>query len=136
VVFCENADAMKLCVIAIVASLGCATDDDRPATLAGVTETVLTPYCALPECHSSLRRQSSYVFDSVAEAQISLKNGNLISVCDAPPCYNAPGESYLLTVITNGDAYGNRMPIDQPLPNLDSVFVAQWIIDGAPGYTP
>lgn len=129
---------MKLLALLLVVIAACGTVDDRPLTLAFVTETVLTPYCALPECHSSLRRQSGYVFDSVAEAQISLKDGNLIAVCDTTPCdYDAlPGQSYLLTVITNGDSYGNRMPLDQPLPNLDSVLIANWIEAGAPGYTP
>ena len=107
----------------------CGVHDDRPLTLAYVTETVLTPYCALPECHSSLRREYGYVFDSVAETQLSLKEGGLIDVGN-------PGGSYLLTVITNGDRFGNRMPLDSPLPNLDSVFIAQWITAGAPGYTP
>jgi hypothetical protein len=127
--------ALKVCAF-VTAMVGCATDDDRPLSLAYVTETVLTPYCSLPECHSSLRRQSGYVFDSVAATQISLKDGDLVDVCDTPPCYNAPGESYLLTVITNGDTHGHRMPLDQPLPNLDSVYIARWITAGAPGYTP
>lgn len=128
---------MKPFTVLLLVIAACGTSDDRPLTLAYVTETVLTPYCALPECHSSQRRQSGYVFDSVAATQISLKDGNLIVVCDsAASCDNAPGESYLLTVITNKDSYGNRMPLDQPLPNLDEVFIAQWIEAGAPGYTP
>jgi hypothetical protein len=127
---------MKLFALLLLVSTACGTDDDRPRTLAFVTETVLTPYCALPECHSSQRRQNGYVFDSVPETQISLKDGELINVCEMPPCYDSPSESYLLTVITNKDSYGNRMPLDQPLPNLDSVFIEQWIVAGAPGYTP
>jgi hypothetical protein len=126
---------MKLAVFALVAVAACGTDE-RPPTLGYITETILAPSCGVAECHSSLKRQSDYVFDSVASAQDSIKNGNLIAVCDAPPCEDAPGASYLLTVITDGDSAGNRMPIDQPLPNLDAVLIARWITDGAPGYTP
>jgi len=127
---------MKFHVLTLLAIAACNTDDDRPATLAYVTETILAPNCGVAECHSSLHRQSNYVFDSVAATQISIKNGNLIVTCETPPCPSAPGGSYLLTVITDGDVEGNRMPLDEPLPNLDAVLIANWIIDGAPGYTP
>jgi hypothetical protein len=127
---------MKLALLFILAIAACGTDDDRPLTLAYLTETILAPNCALPECHSSLRQQSGYVFETVATTQTSIKNGNLIVTCETPPCLNAPGSSYLLTVITNGDAYGHRMPLDEPLPNLDADYIARWIIAGAPGYIP
>jgi hypothetical protein len=127
---------MKLCILSLLVTAACNTVDDRPETLAYITETVLAPNCGVAECHSSLRRQSNYVFDSVAEAQTSIKNGSLIVACTTPPCPNAPGGSYLLRVITDGDIYGNRMPLDEPLPNLDAVLIAKWITDGAPGYVP
>src|SRR5512141_787389 len=111
-----------LCAIAMLAA--CSTTDDRPRTLAYITESVLTPYCSGAECHSSAKRQSSYVFDSVAEAQASIASGALVDVCAAPPCDDSPGRSFLLTVITQKDTFGNRMPLDEPLPNLDSVLIA------------
>jgi len=127
--------SIALIALALVLA-ACGTNDDRPRTLADVTEMILAPNCGVAECHSSLRRQSGYIFDSVEGAQDSIKNGNLIETCAAPPCTGAPGGSYLLTVITNGDRFGNRMPLDEPLPNLDAVMIADWITDGAPGYQP
>ncbi len=130
----QKYDVRAFLLIAFVAA--CSTTDDRPQTLAYVTETVLQPYCATAECHSTSKRQSDIVFDSVAEAQRSIKDKGLIDICATPPCMDSPGKSYLLTVITTKDAQGNRMPLDEPVPNLDDVYIANWIIAGAPGYTP
>jgi len=125
---------MKLVLLALALS-ACGTDD-RPPTLGYITETIFVPSCSSAFCHSSLKRAGGYAFDTVANAEDSIKSLPLIATCPVPPCDNAPGESYLLTVITDKDIYGNRMPYDQPLPNLDAVLIAQWITDGAPGYTP
>ncbi len=122
--------------LAVAALAACSVTDDRPETLAYITETILAPSCGTAECHSAMKRQSGYAFDSVGAAQDSIKNGALVAICATPPCDSAPGSSYLLTVITNQDIYGNRMPLDQPLPNLDAVLIANWITAGAPGYTP
>jgi hypothetical protein len=67
--------------LALLAALGaCATTDDRPQTLAYITETILVPNCATAECHSALENQNNYVFDTVEHAQKSLdgtSNGTL-----------------------------------------------------------
>ncbi len=116
----------------------CATTDDRPQTLAYVTETVLAPNCAGAECHSALRRANDYVFDTVEHAQRSLDGtsggtlGPLIAPCTATPC--DPSKSSLITVITMQDSFGNRMPLDHPLANKDIFFIGTWIENGAAGY--
>ena len=126
----------KLLVFVIVVLASCNVTDDRPPTLGYITETILAPNCGVAECHSSLKRQSTYAFDTVANAQASIKSGDLIATCPGAPCPSSPGDSYLLTVITNEDSFGNRMPLDEPLPNVDAVLIAQWLTDDAPGYTP
>jgi hypothetical protein len=126
----------------------CSTTEDRPATLAYVTETILVPYCASAECHSSGHQQSNYVFDTVANAQKSLAGmygvggtlGALIVQCTTPPpnCTDAAGQSILAGLVGRDpsfkDSAGHWMPLDQPLPNKDVFFIGTWINDGAPGY--
>ncbi len=128
--------------LALLAALGaCATTDDRPQTLAYVTETILAPNCASAECHSASKRQNHYVFDTVANAQASLAGtldggtgtaGQLITVCATPPC--PPSDSALIAIITEKDAYGNRMPLDHPLSNKDIFLIGTWIENGAAGF--
>jgi hypothetical protein len=133
----------------VVCALGaCTTTDDRPETLAYITETILAPNCGGAECHSASKRQSNYAFDTVEGTQAALTRSlapgggpALVRTCEMlpdpkiTPCYEADAASYLLTVITNADQFGNRMPLDQPLANLDTVLIAHWIRDGAPGFT-
>jgi hypothetical protein len=125
---------MKL-VVALVLFAACSVTEDRPETLAFITETILAPKCGTTECHSSMVKTQGYAFDSVAAAQNALAQ-NLIAACDVPPCDEAPSNSYLIKVITDKDSFGNRMPLDQALPNKDMVLIAKWITDGAEGYTP
>jgi hypothetical protein len=116
----------------------CATTDDRPQNLPYITEAILAPNCAGAECHSQLRRSSGYVFDTVAHAQASLAgpadstSRALIAPCAATPC--PPGDSLLIRYITTKDSFGNRMPLDHPLENIDIDLIANWIEDGAVGY--
>ncbi len=135
-----HAGLMKPSWLCLLVPLGaiaaCDVTDDRPETLAYVTETVLAPNCGTAECHSAMKKQSNYVFDSVAGAQASIAGGDLVATCATPPCDDADAGSYLLTVITTKDVEGNRMPRDQPLANKDIVYIASWITDGADGYVP
>jgi len=124
----------------------CTTTDDRPQTLAYITETILAPRCAQAECHSSVRKQSGYVFDTVEHAQASIADVNMLGSHGG--ALVKPGDekaSWLLIVIggvedsdgtREADVLGNRMPLDQPLPNLDVYFIGKWIENGAEGYTP
>ncbi len=122
--------ALAICVI------GCGIDETRPENLAYITTTILAPRCGTSTCHSEMKRQSGLVFDSVAGAQRSIALGGLVATCEEPPCETGPRDSYLLTVITDGDARGNRMPLDAPLANRDIALMATWITDGAAGYEP
>ncbi len=123
-------------LVALGGLVACDVTDDRPQTLAYVTETILAPSCGTAECHSAMKKQSNYVFDSVAGAQASIAGGGLIATCAQPPCESADASSYLLTVISTQDVEGDRMPLDQPLANKDIDFIANWITDGADGYVP
>ncbi len=124
-----------LCCL-VTATVACNVTDDRPETLAYITETVFVPSCGQAECHSSMVKQRGYAFDSVEAAQDSISNGGLVDVCATPPCTGADADSYLLTVITTQDIEGHRMPLGEPLANKDIVLIANWITDGADGYTP
>ena len=121
----------------ISATSGCAPRDDRPETLACVTETILAPSCALAECHSAMTRVFNYAFDNVELAQEALDGTDalrLIGPCAAPPCSTSPDDSYLIQVITSQDIYGNRMPDDSSMPGEDVQLIIDWIRDGATGY--
>jgi hypothetical protein len=122
---------MKLIFLAFAAVVACNVTDDRPETLAYITETILEPSCGTAECHSAMKAEKHYVFDSVDAARTSLQDS--VVTCDEPPCTTAPAGSYLLTVITQKDDEGNRMPLDMPLSNKDIVLIEQWILDGSPG---
>lgn len=124
---------MKRIFLAFATLVACNVTDDRPETLAYITETILKPSCATAECHSAMKAQNGYVFDSVAAANTSLQPP-MVLTCDEPPCTKAPAGSYLLTVISKADDEGNRMPLDQPLANKDIALIAQWLLDGAPGF--
>jgi len=132
-----------LCALA-----ACSTTEDRPETLAYVTETILVPYCSSAECHSTAHEQSRYVFDTVEHAQVSLAGmygtggtlGQLIMPCmtSPPPCTDAAGASILAGIVARDpnfkDTAGHWMPLDQPLPNKDVFFIGNWINDGAAGF--
>ncbi len=111
----------------------CSTTDDRPQTLAYITETILAPNCATAECHASLHAANGYVFDTVEHAQTSLA----LHYAQLPMVVpGKPSESYLATVISSQDQFGNRMPLDHPLANLDVDFIGVWITNGADGFVP
>jgi hypothetical protein len=125
-----------LAIAAVCALAACNVTDDRPETLAYITEAILAPSCGTAECHSAMKREKGYAFDTVENAQDSIANGELVEVCATPPCVGAPADSYLLTVITSQDVEGNRMPLDQPLANKSIYLIGNWITNGAEGYTP
>jgi hypothetical protein len=133
--------------LALFATLGaCATSDDRPQTLAYITETILAPRCSQAECHSSVRRQSGYVFDTVEHAQESLADPNMTGSFGQPLITPGQPLSSTLLIVLGGvedadgkryeDNFGNRMPLDAPLPNLDVYYIGTWIKNGAAGYVP
>jgi hypothetical protein len=119
--------------------------DDRPATLPFISQAILKPSCGTATCHSAMKAQSNDVFDSIEGTRASIKlHPELVTTCDrvVPPstdnCASDDDlqQSYLLTVITQGDPEGDRMPLDQALSNKDIILIATWIKDGAPGLEP
>jgi hypothetical protein len=123
-------------IAAWIALTGCNVTDDRPETLAYITEAILAPSCGTATCHSAMKREYGYAFDSVAEAQKSIQSHALILTCGDPPCAGAAANSPLLTFLWKNDSQGNRMPIDAPLANADIDLIGRWIDDGAFGYQP
>jgi len=112
----------RLVLVGAIALAACTqSDNDRPATLEYITEAILQPSCAQADCHSSLRRERGYVFDTVAEAKKSL-SGIVVST--------DPDASLLYLVLTRQVL---RMPYDSPLPDKDIALIRTWITDGAPG---
>jgi len=149
---------MKLFCLVACTLAACAVTDDRPETFAYINETILAPSCGTTLCHSAMKKAGGYAFDSLANTAASFALSNappriayerLIVTCDRvmnpqpSPCDQAIQESFLMTVMTTGSSPNgidpnrpNRMPLDQPLASKDLVFIADWIRNGADGYTP
>ena len=116
--------AMYRLVLAAAAALaGCSqTDNNRPATLEYITEAILQPACSQSVCHSSLRNERGYAFDTVEAARRSMQG--LVTKGE-------PAESSLLYTVLIRPI--KRMPYDSPLPDKDIALIKQWLDDGAPG---
>jgi len=127
------------CLLLACLLAACAHDDERPETLAYVTEAILAPNCGTANCHSTWKHEEDDVFDTVAGALAAMQNKNrLLLACQhgqivLDPCDDAR-ETYLYAVIDGSDRFGNRMPLDQPLANKDIKFISEWIDSGADGY--
>lgn len=112
------------------------TTDDRPRTLAYITDTILAPTCASAECHSAFKRQVGDEFDTVDAARRSIVGNGLVLPDDAAD----PAGSLLIQSLTVGapsilsPGSGNvRMPYDAPMPDADIALIEAWIADHAPG---
>ena len=106
----------RLALAAAVAVAACTqTDNDRPATLAYITEAILQPSCGQDVCHSSYRRERGYAFDTVDNARLTL--APIVNV-------EEPQLSLLYTVLTRQI---KRMPYDAPLPDKDIELILLWI---------
>jgi hypothetical protein len=113
------------------------TTDDRPRTIAYVTEAILAPTCGQAQCHSTFRQARGDVFDTVVAARRSLIVNGLISFDSAPQYDPAnPKNAILIQWLTQTDPLGRgigRMPYDSPMPNEDVNFLELYIKEGAPG---
>ena len=113
---------------------GCGEPDDRPRTLAYITDTILAPTCASAQCHSAFKRQVGDQFDTADAARQSIVVNSLVDVSDPP-------SSILYQSITVGSTSlldprsGTkvRMPYDAPMPDADVALILHWIEDGAEG---
>jgi hypothetical protein len=124
----------RVLVLALLVACG-TTKDDRPRTIAYVTEAVLAPTCGGAECHSEFSQNRGDIFDTVAGARASLVH-NLLSFDSTQYDPGKPDNSALIIWITQDDPFGlniGRMPYDAPLPNADVNFLKQYIREGAPG---
>lgn len=114
----------RLVLLAAAALAACdQTENDRPPTVEYITAAILQPSCGQFNCHSSFRRESGYVFDTIEEARKSL--ASIVVAGDVEG-------SFLNTVLTRTV---KRMPYDSPLLNKDIALIQQWIDDGAIGVT-
>jgi hypothetical protein len=149
--------AMKSFLILVSLACACADrPDDRPLTLEYMTETILAPNCGTANCHSTWKHQQDNVFDTVSGAEHTLQK-QIFNMGTYPlsllSCYSVDGSAvfdpcidpdedrdarstYLYLVLTDRDIDGgDRMPLDQALPNRDIEYIEDWINAGAPGYT-
>jgi len=116
------------------AASGCGATDDRPRTLAYITDTIFAPTCASAQCHSAFKRQVGDQFDTADAARQSIVVNGLVDVSDPP-------SSILYQSITIGtqsllDRSSRtkvRMPYDAPMPDADVALILHWIEDGAEG---
>ncbi len=122
-------------VLAILVAGACGTTtDDRPATLANITESILKPTCAAAQCHSTFRQQNGYDFETVKTARASFQSDPvLVDVTDI----NTTTPPTLILNLTLEQGQGaRRMPYDAPLPNADVDLIQRWLEAGLPGICP
>jgi hypothetical protein len=99
------------------------SEDDRPRTMDYVVSAVLKPYCGNAQCHSSFRQEAHRAYDTVlAACRTILDQGDVIP--------GDPDGSFIHQVTVRTI---DRMPYDQPLPDVDRLLLYDWIMIGAPG---
>ena len=115
----------------------CGATDDRPRTLAFITEAILAPTCASAECHSAFRRAVGDQFDTLDATRVSIVSNGLVTY---PEDVANPEASTLMKTLTVGapsvldPKSGNvRMPFDAPMPDADIALIRDWITEGAHG---
>jgi hypothetical protein len=115
------------------ASAACGATDDRPRTLAYITDTILAPTCAAAQCHSAFKREVGDQFDTVEAARLSIVANNLVSTED--PTGSTLYESITIGALSEIDRSAGRirMPYDAPMPDADVQLILDWITDGAEG---
>ena len=99
------------------------SEDDRPRTLDYITSAVLKPSCGNAQCHSSFRQEANRAYDTVTKVCETL-----VSQQDVIP--GDPEGSFLHQVLVRTI---DRMPYDQPMPEVDRLLLDDWIMIGAPG---
>jgi hypothetical protein len=106
--------------------VGCTSTDDRPATWAVISTSILQPSCGTASCHSELSQTAGVILDSRAAGCRTLVT--------APPggygafvVAGAPDQSQLLYLLRGEEI--RRMPPDGPLPAADVELVERWIAE-------
>jgi hypothetical protein len=122
-----------LAVFSLVAA--CGAQDDRPETLAYITDAILVPYCGRAGCHSASTAARNLKFDNVDDSLAALRTRQGRRGTNMPMItIGEPSQSRIYTVL-QGTTNGN-MPPDQPLADADVALIGRWITDGAEGYSP
>jgi len=115
--------------------LGCAEEDDRPATFEYIHATIIKPNCTTSGCHSQLASTAGLNLETMEGAYLILVG----KPCDqtvpgqAPRNFVTPyePETSKLMFQLRGDQT-RRMPPDVALPPVDVDLVERWILQGAP----
>ena len=113
-----------VCALALVLA-ACGVDpseDDRPRTMDYITSAILKPSCGNAQCHSSFRQAKNRAYDTVEAACETSLTGDVLP--------GDPESSLLHSVLVRTI---DRMPYDQPLPEVDRLLLYDWIQIGAPG---
>ncbi|MBP9086658.1 MAG: hypothetical protein KBG15_11105 [Kofleriaceae bacterium] len=111
----RGSSAVALTLVAGLA--GCVDTDNRPKTLAYITETILKPSCGTVNCHSSLGKTDDLAFDSVAAARATFMN--------------VSSPEFVLSVMKRtGD---EPMPPNDIVADQDLELIQAWIDAGTPG---
>ena len=104
--------------------------DDRPMTIEYITEAILAPTCGQADCHSTFAANRTDIFDTVEGARRSLVLNGLIQFTSSQYDPANPQFANLIIWVTETDPFGlgfGRMPLDEPLPNEDILFLESWI---------
>ncbi|HEX7838362.1 MAG TPA: hypothetical protein VF469_12895 [Kofleriaceae bacterium] len=125
----------RLVLIGALFAGACGMTDDRPRTLAYITDTILAPTCASAECHSAFKRQVGDEFDTVDATRRSIVTNGLV----LPDDVAVPQGSLLIQTLTVGarsildpkSGLNVRMPYDAPMPDADIDLIKAWIAEGA-----
>jgi len=127
----------RLVLIGALFAAACGATDDRPRTLAYITETILEPTCASAQCHSAFKRAVGDQFDTLEATRESIVVNGLVVY---PDDVARPTGSLLFRTLTVGGpsildpGSGNvRMPYDAPMPDADVELIRAWIEEGAKG---
>jgi hypothetical protein len=124
----------RLIWISALVLAACGVDTDRrPRTVEYITEAILAPNCGNAQCHSSFRRELGYAFDTVATAKkdlVSLVGPITLDDRGEPLGPSGDADTRLMNAMTRTI---DRMPYDQPLPDVDLELIRSWIERGALG---
>ena len=125
--------ALPLSVTLLV--VGCAEEDDRPATFDYIHQAIIKPNCTTSGCHSTLAHTAGLNFERMEGAYLILVGSPCEQTIDGQAPRNFvtpfdPDRSQLMFQL-RGDMR-RQMPPDVALPPVDIELIERWIRDGAP----
>jgi hypothetical protein len=118
--------------LTVLASAGCGSTDERPATWSFISTAILEPSCATANCHSAIAQRASVDLSDRAVGYKSLTSRHFVITRAAGPTMTDEERVVRSPVPQLMRAVGNlRMPPDMPLPEIDIQLVERWISLGA-----